>query len=40
MEVNGAVDFNGRYSLADDVYAEARRLLLTRSPLVAVEPAA
>ena len=40
LEVNGAVDFNGTYSLADDVYAEARQALLCRTTSVAVEPAA
>jgi tetrahydromethanopterin:alpha-L-glutamate ligase len=40
LEVNGAVDFNGTYSLADDVYAEARQALLCRSASVHVEPAA
>jgi len=40
IEVNGAVDFNGTYSLADDVYAEARRALLMRSPLVLAPPPA
>src|SRR5205814_5314299 len=36
----GAVDFNGTYSLTDNVYAEARRALLTRSTLVPVEATA
>jgi RimK family alpha-L-glutamate ligase len=41
LEVNGAVDFNGTYSLADDVYEEARRALACRSvDSVHVEPAA
>jgi ribosomal protein S6--L-glutamate ligase len=40
LEVNGAVDFNGTYSLADDVYAEARRALLTPLAAVREEPAA
>jgi RimK family alpha-L-glutamate ligase len=40
IEVNGAVDFNGTYTLTDDVFAEARRALLTRSALVAVEATA
>jgi RimK family alpha-L-glutamate ligase len=40
LEVNGAVDFNGTYSLADDVYADARQALLSRTTSVAVEPAA
>jgi glutathione synthase/RimK-type ligase-like ATP-grasp enzyme len=42
LEVNGAVDFNGTYSLADDVYADARQALLSRATAtsVAVEPAA
>jgi RimK family alpha-L-glutamate ligase len=40
LEVNGAVDFNGTYSLADDVYAEARQALLCGSASVHVEPAA
>jgi [lysine-biosynthesis-protein LysW]---L-2-aminoadipate ligase len=40
LEVNGAVDFNGTYSLNDDVYAEARRALMYRSTSVHVEPAA
>jgi RimK family alpha-L-glutamate ligase len=40
IEVNGAVDFNGTYSLTDDVFAEARRALVSRSTLVAVEATA
>jgi glutathione synthase/RimK-type ligase-like ATP-grasp enzyme len=40
IEVNGAVDFNSTYSLTDDVFAEARRALLSRSALVAVEATA
>jgi RimK family alpha-L-glutamate ligase len=40
LEINGAADFNGTYSLADDVYAEARRALACRSTSVGVEPAA
>jgi hypothetical protein len=40
IEINGAVDFNGTYSLTDDVFAEARRALLSRSALVAVEATA
>jgi RimK family alpha-L-glutamate ligase len=40
LEVNGAVDFNGTYSLADDVYAETRRALMFRPVSVPVEPAA
>jgi RimK family alpha-L-glutamate ligase len=40
LEVNGAVDFNGTYSLADDVYAETRRALMFRPASVRVEPAA
>ena len=39
LEVNGAVDFNGLYTLDDDVYAEARQALGSRA-LVRVEPAA
>jgi RimK family alpha-L-glutamate ligase len=40
IEVNGAVDFNGTYTLTDDVFSEARRALLTRSALVPVEATA
>jgi RimK family alpha-L-glutamate ligase len=40
LEVNGAVDFNGTYSLDDDVYAAARRALACRPASVGVEPAA
>jgi RimK family alpha-L-glutamate ligase len=40
IEVNGAVDFNGTYSLTDDVFAEARRALISRSTLVVVEATA
>ena len=40
LEVNGAVDFNGTYSLTDDVFAETRRALLFRPASVRVEPAA
>lgn len=40
LEVNGAVDFNGTYSLDDDVYAAARRALECRPASVGVEPAA
>ena len=40
LEVNGAVDFNGTYSLDDDVFAETRRALLFRPASVRVEPAA
>jgi RimK family alpha-L-glutamate ligase len=40
LEINGAADFNGTYSLADDVYAEVRRALLCRTASVDVEPAA
>ncbi len=40
LEVNGAVDFNSTYSLADDVFAEARRALMFRPASVRVEPAA
>jgi ribosomal protein S6--L-glutamate ligase len=41
IEVNGAVDFNGTYSLADEVFAEARRALVERSSaLVPVEATA
>jgi RimK family alpha-L-glutamate ligase len=39
LEVNGAVDFNGMYTLGDDVYDEARQALGSRA-LVHVEPAA
>ena len=39
LEVNGAVDFNGTYSLGGDVYDEARQALDSRA-LVRVEPAA
>ena len=39
LEVNGAVDFNGTYSLGDDVYDDARQALGSRA-LVRVEPAA
>ena len=40
LEVNGAVDFNSTYSLAEDVYVEARRALMCRQASVRVEPAA
>jgi RimK family alpha-L-glutamate ligase len=39
LEVNGAVDFNGVYTLGDDVYADAREALGSRA-LVREEPAA
>jgi hypothetical protein len=40
LEVNGAVDFNGTYSLDEDVYEAARRALDCRPASVGVEPAA
>jgi RimK family alpha-L-glutamate ligase len=40
LEVNGAVDFNGTYSLDDDVFAAARQALACRPASVGVEPAA
>jgi tetrahydromethanopterin:alpha-L-glutamate ligase len=40
LEINGAADFNGTYSLADDVYAEVRGALLAGAASVDVEPAA
>jgi RimK family alpha-L-glutamate ligase len=40
LEVNGAVDFNGTYTLDEDAHHAARLALTARAPSVRVEPAA
>jgi RimK family alpha-L-glutamate ligase len=40
LEVNGAVDFNGTYTLDEDAHHAARLALTSRTPSVRVEPAA
>jgi RimK family alpha-L-glutamate ligase len=40
LEINGAVEFNGAYSLDDDVFNDARRALLAASDRGDLQPAA